>query len=127
VVQQVLGELGVGDRPVLNVLNKADLLVNSPAEIEATGPEARTADSVVVSAAMGWNIAEVIERIEAMLERGYQRVRVRIPYRETALVDLFHRKGTVDSERHTEEGTVITGSLPERYTRSFQPFLDRRK
>ena len=47
-----------------------------------------------------------------MLERGYERVRVRIPYDQTALVDLFHRKGTIATERHTDKGTLITGSLP---------------
>ena len=112
VVQQVLEELGVGDRPVLMVMNKADLLADSAAELERTLPEARAADSVVVSAERGWNIDELLERIETMLERGFLRLRVRIPYEKAALVDLFHRRGSVSSERHTDKGTLITGSLP---------------
>jgi GTP-binding protein HflX len=50
---------------------------------------------------------------------------VRIPYSDARLVDLFHRKGTVDTERHTETGTLITGSLPTRYAERFQPYLVR--
>jgi GTPase len=107
------------------VLNKADALAGSAEELERTLPEARAAESVVASAQLGWNIEEVLERIEAMLQRGYERLRVRIPYSQAGLVDLFHRKGTVDTERHTEQGTVITGSLPARYTPSFQPYLVR--
>jgi GTPase len=125
VVQGVLDDLHVSDRPMLMVMNKADLLADSAEELERTLPEARASDSVVVSAEFGWNVAELLERIEAMLERGFLRVRVRIPYDQTALVDLFHRRGTVATERHTEKGTVITGSLPARFAEPFRRFAVR--
>src|SRR2546421_3229947 len=85
VVQSVLDDLGVGDRPELLVLNKADLVAASAEQLEKTLPEARAADSVVVSAELGWNVDELLERIETMLERGFLRLHVRIPYAETAL------------------------------------------
>jgi GTPase len=125
VVRSVLDELHVGDRPMLTVLNKADLIAGSAEDAERAIPESRAADSVVVSAALGWNLDELLERIEAVLERGFLRVRVRIPYDQTALVDLFHRKGTIASERHTEKGTLITGSLPARYAAPFRPYAIR--
>jgi GTPase len=125
IVQSVLDELNVGDRPMLTAMNKADLVAGSAQELEPTLPEARAADSVVVSAAQGWNIDELLERIETMLERGFLRLRVRIPYDQAGLVDLFHRKGTIASERHTEKGTLITGSLPSRYAAPFAPFAVR--
>jgi GTP-binding protein HflX len=125
VVRSVLDELGVGDRPMLQVLNKADLLASSREELELTLPEARAADSVVVSASEGWNITELLERIEVMLERGYERLRVRIPYDQAHLVDLFHRKGAIATERHTPTGTLITGSLPTRYAEAFRPYAAR--
>jgi GTP-binding protein HflX len=125
IVQSVLGDLGVGDRPMLMVMNKADLMAESVAQLEQTLPEARAADCVVVSAQLGWNIDELLERIETMLERGFLRVRVRIPYAQTALVDLFHRKGTIATERHTETGTLITGSLPARFAAPFRRYAVR--
>jgi GTP-binding protein HflX len=106
-------------------MNKADLLAGSAEELERTLPEARAADSVVVSAKLGWNIDELLERIETMLERGFLRVRVRIPYDHAQLVDLFHRKGTIATEKHTDKGTLITGSLPARYAERFSPFAVR--
>ena len=125
IVQGVLDDLGVGDRPMLMVMNKADLLADSAEQLERTLPEARASDSVVVSAQLGWNIDELLERIEAMLERGYERVRVRIPYDQAALVDLFHRKGTIATERHTDKGTLITGSLPTRFAGPFRRYAVR--
>ena len=125
IVQGVLDDLGVGDRPMLLAMNKADLLAESAEQLERTLPEARAADCVVVSAQLGWNIDELLERIEAMLERGYERVRVRIPYDQAALVDLFHRKGTIATERHTDKGTLITGSLPSRFAGAFRRFAVR--
>ena len=76
----MLKDLGVGDRPALMILNKADLLADSAEELERTLPDARAANSVVVSAQRGWNTDELLERIEATLERGFLRVRVRIPF-----------------------------------------------
>jgi GTP-binding protein HflX len=124
-VRSVLEELNVGDRPMLTVMNKADLLGDSAEEVERSVDDARAADTVVVSAQRGWNIDELQERIETMLERGYLRLRVRIPYDQTQLVDLFHRKGTIATERHTESGTLITGSLPARYTAPFRRYAVR--
>src|SRR5919202_274345 len=124
VVHSVLDELGVGDRPMLQVLNKADLVASTPEELELTLPEACAADSVVVSAGQGWNISELLERIEVMLERGYERLRVRIPYDQAQLVDLFHRKGTIATERHTPTGTLITGSLPARFAEPFRRYAE---
>jgi GTP-binding protein HflX len=125
IVQGVLDELGVGDRPALMVMNKADRLGDSAEAVERTLPDARAADCVVVSARLGWNTPELLERIEAMLERGFLRVRVRIPYDQAALVDLFHRKGSIATERHTDKGTLITGSLPARFAGPFRRFAVR--
>src|SRR5438477_2546831 len=83
VVQAVLTDLGVADRPALMVMNKVDLVADSAEELERTLPEARASDCVVVSAQLGWNIGELVERIEALLERGFLRVRVRIPYEQS--------------------------------------------
>jgi GTPase len=125
IVQQVLDDLGIGERPALMVLNKADLLAASPEQLERTLPDARVADHVVVSARLAWNLPELLERIEGMLERGFLRVHVRIPYDQAALVDLFHRKGSIATERHTEQGTLITGSLPARFAGPFERFAVR--
>jgi GTP-binding protein HflX len=125
VVQSVLSDLGVGDRPALMILNKADLLADSAEELERTLPDARAANSVVVSAQRGWNTDELLERIEATLERGFLRVRVRIPFDQAALVDLFHRKGSIATERHTDKGTLITGSLPARFAAPFERYAVR--
>ena len=64
-------------------------------------------------------------REKALLERGFLRLRVRIPYEKAALVDLFHRRGSVASERHTDTGTLITGSLPARFAAPFQRYAVR--
>jgi GTPase len=125
IVRGVLEDLSVGEAPVLMIMNKADLLASSAAELERTLHEARSADSVVVSAQLGWNLDELLERIETMLERDFLRVRVRIPYEHAALVDLFHRKGTVATERHTDKGTLITGSLPARFAAPFRRYAVR--
>ena len=72
-VDETLKELGLGDKPRLLVLNKMDSLV--PAEngneldnIPGVGKYSGEYSSVVVSAALGWNLTTVLEKIEDNLK-----------------------------------------------------------
>jgi GTP-binding protein HflX len=73
-VEQTLAELGLADRPRLTVLNKADLLEGEGRlkVEEGTVPVPEWAgDAVVVSAARGWGLDGLRERIEEALAARY--------------------------------------------------------
>jgi GTPase len=70
-VERILADIGLSQKPVLTALNKVDL-------VEPRGPdgdalplhqqlETTRADFVAVSAATGWNVSELLERIESTL------------------------------------------------------------
>jgi len=75
-VEATLVELGLGEKPRLTVLNKADLLTGRDAH-RAEGPAAlaeyKTAlvgwpsDALLVSAAQGWGLDDLLRRIEEAL------------------------------------------------------------
>ena len=69
VVEQTLKELGLGDKPRILVVNKMDLLTDSPNG--ARPPEipgaAATGTVVLVSALKGWNLDGLLEEIEREL------------------------------------------------------------
>ncbi len=77
-VEKLLGELGLGGKPVIKVYNKADLY---------TGP--LPADGEVISALTGANLDRLLERIEEML----------FPEAELTLVVSFDRLGAVSRFR----------------------------
>jgi GTP-binding protein HflX len=78
-VEQTLAELGLADRPRLTVLNKADLIEGGGRRKveEGTVPVPEWAgDAVVVSAARGWGLDGLRERIELALAAAAEAQRV---------------------------------------------------
>lgn len=134
VVGEILADLGLQDKPVVTVLNKADRLVPPEAEDgerllaemrpEALGMEPLE-DTVLVSAEKGWGMDSLKGLIEETLNRASPRFDVLIPYEASSLVDLYRRKGTVESEEHTAEGTVLKGQLPARYRAQLERYALR--
>ena len=77
VVEQTLEELGLGDRPRLLVINKMDLLTDSPGASRETNSarglsvgaawDKNAAEGVLVSAEKGWNLDHLLAEIENQL------------------------------------------------------------
>ncbi len=65
--------------------------------------------------------------MEDILDREYQALEVLIPYADASLLDLFHRRGRVEEERFTAEGTWVKGRLPKRFAARFQALQVRRQ
>ena len=102
-VFQVLNELGAGDKPILEALNKADR-VNTAGMIEPAG-------AILISAKEGRGLdalkAEISRRIAALRHRA----ELLIPYDRGGVLSLIHGKGQVLSEEYTAEGTKVTALL----------------
>ena len=102
-VFEVLNELGAGDKPVIEALNKADR-VNVTGMIEP-------ADAILISAKQGRGLealkAEISRRIAAMRHRA----ELLIPYDKGNVLSLIHSKGQVLSEEYTDTGTKVVAML----------------
>ena len=96
-VRAVLGEIGAGRVPVLEVHNKADL----PAA--AAAPPANGA-GVWLSARTGRGVDALLERLRAQLRSAQSRVRLRLPRASFPLRAELYRVGQVEAERYTEGG-----------------------
>jgi GTP-binding protein HflX len=77
-VEETLAELGLSEKPVVNVLNKVDLLrrrdgtpVGGLEELrEQAAALAYRPDALLVSAEKGWGLGELLERVETVLQEG---------------------------------------------------------
>ena len=102
-VFEVLNDLGAGDKPVIEALNKADR-VNVTGMIEP-------ADAILISAKQGQGLealkAEISRRIAAMRHRA----ELLIPYDKGNVLSLIHSKGQVLSEEYTDTGTKVVAML----------------
>ena len=99
VTRTLLESLGADKIPMLNVLNKCDLL-------EGARPIC-TSDCVMVSAKTGEGIDEMLEKISKMLAPTQIRMTVLIPYSEGGLLGEIRAFGKVFSEEFTPEGTLV--------------------
>jgi GTP-binding protein HflX len=93
-VQQVLDELGAGEKPRLLVYNKADLV--DPAAADASVPAPMIAGSVLVSALSGYGMDTLRTRLAQLLSDLWEEVDVALPYSEGELLSRVRERGTVE-------------------------------
>ncbi len=70
-VERILADIGLESKPIVTALNKVDLLHLPPGQDVSTVLQERTGvtrtDFIPVSAVTGWNIPQLLERIETIL------------------------------------------------------------
>ena len=96
----VLDQLGAGDKPVLEALNKADK-ANLEGMIEPPG-------AVLISARTGEGLEALLSEIARRVAALRHPVELLVPYEKGATLSLIHEKGQVLSEEYGAEGTNVT-------------------
>ena len=105
-VEEMLEELGAGDKPLVTALNKIDLLdPDDWAGEDYPSP-------VFVSARTGKGIPQLLAVVDGMLQERMTPLRLLLPYSKGDLVSLIYEHGRVEREEFTAEGTLIEGRLP---------------
>jgi len=99
-VKATLAEIGAGDKPTLNVFNKADLPGASPARARRLGPFFRP---LCVSALKGEGLRELLEKAEAMLSASWQERELVLPRDRAGLLKEIYRIGQVLEAEHGEK------------------------
>src|SRR3954454_5429382 len=93
-VQQVLNDLGAGDKPRLVVFNKADLV--TAAALDAERPAPAIAGAVSISALTGYGLDTLRLELAALLASLWVEVDVRLAYTAGELLARVRERGTVD-------------------------------
>jgi GTP-binding protein HflX len=106
VVDRVLGELDMGARPRIEVINKRD----RPARHYAGD-----GDAVRISAATGLGLAALIERLDRMLRLEFRRMRLRLPMGRGDILSDIYRVGHVESVSYEADGIVVDCELHRKH------------
>ncbi len=106
-VNEVLTELGAAAIPRVTALNKIDLL-----EDAATVDLTLFPNAVAISALKQTGLDTLGEMIARVLAEQMEDIEVCVPYANSELVDLFHRRGIIGHEESQETGTHLIGRLP---------------
>ena len=102
-VRDVLAEVEATDIQELVVFNKCDLID----ETEKLALRGMEPGCLLVSAASGEGVAELLERIESLLPKPELFMKVLVPYSRGDLVSRIHSEGKVAKLEHRETGTYV--------------------
>jgi GTP-binding protein HflX len=100
VVLETVKELGCGDKPIITVFNKTDLLTDAP----VPASNGRTA---YISARTGEGLPDMLQSLTELLKSMRTKISLLIPYSQGKLVNTLHQYGEIIMEEHRPEGTYI--------------------
>jgi GTPase len=121
----VLRQLGVEDRPRLNVLNKIDRLSEKDLEI-LKNSNGRGVDTAFASAVTGVGLDELLEKIDAAMPIDpLLRLRLRLPLADGRSLSVVQGRGRVLRSEVEEGHLVLEAEVPESTARELQEFILR--
>ena len=97
VVLEVLASLGASDKPVIDVINKVDLMEAPP----------QWPGAIAISAKTGAGMEELLAEIKRQIRGVQKKLRVSIPYAQGAVLSMLHENGSVVSEEYTDTGMLV--------------------
>ncbi|MBQ4613271.1 MAG: GTPase HflX [Clostridia bacterium] len=106
VTGDLLRELGCGDRPVLQVMNKCDLVPDIVAREDQR--------CLYISAATGEGMAELLQAVALALPPDRRKVKLLLPFSKGALAEQCRREGSVEHEEYVPEGLSMIVTLGAR-------------
>jgi GTP-binding protein HflX len=119
-VQKVLAELDVSKKPVIEVLNKIDLVA------ESTGIPMGAPGSIAVSGLMKLGLDHLLEAIDAaLIEDPVVEVRFRLPQSEGAVMAALEAGAIVEGKRFEGNLAYVTARGPASLLNRFRRFRER--
>ncbi len=117
-VEEVLDEIGAGERPRVLVLNKIDLLDEEARE------ELRLAhpDALLVSGASGDGLSELEQRIEQELRHTLRPMELLVPYSQGASLAELHDVAGDLRRQDTPDGVLVRALVPARLAERYAKF-----
>ncbi len=121
-VMKVLTDLGVQDRPRLQVFNKTDLL--SPEDLaELIKANGRNANKIFTSGVTGYGLEDLLARMDAELPVDpLVQVHLRIPISDGRHLSLVHACGRVLNSKILDSHMLLEAELPESLARRLDDF-----
>ncbi len=113
VVYDTLKRLGIQDKPVLTAFNKTDLLEEGREELVCR--DGHSEDTVKISAKAKWNLDELIEKTERILNSGFLQIEKVFSYQEAGQLQLIRKYGNLFEEDYRGDGIYVRASVPLKY------------
>ena len=116
VTNEILQSLGCGDRPVIPVLNKWDLVGDADSALHLTG-------AVRISALKNEGIPALLQAIEDNLPVKPVDVTALLPFAKTGIAAQLRKAGALVSEEYVAEGLLIRARVEPREMALIKPYI----
>lgn len=115
VTKDLLESLNCGDTPIINALNKCDLIDDNTIEQDF-------GSYVKISAKTGDGIEKLLEEIDNNLPLRLKKTRVLIPFANAGLANEIRTKGTLLNEEYESDGIKIEAIVDEQIYSKIEKF-----
>ena len=110
-IRPELADGGASDTPLLEVLNKIDLLDPEAREMLANRASRGNEPAILISAVSGEGVATLTQRIDDLLGRGRRTVTLTIPWSDGAEIARIYGRGEVLDRKDGQDAIEITVRL----------------
>ena len=117
---EVLEELGAGDKPIITVLNKIDVL-DDP--VKLAGLEVSFPNTISVSAITGEGMDALLQKCSEMLADRVQTLTYRIPQSRGDIPGMLHREAKVLSTEYDGNDVILEAVVPASIAGRIAEFL----
>lgn len=117
VTQSLLSEIGAEKIPVLNVLNKCDLIAQTPISLND--------NTCLISAKTGFGLDLLLTRIGQLLTPSHTRMTLLLPYSEGGLLGELRARGTVFSEQYQNDGILLDAMIEIKSLYRFKGYVHK--
>ncbi|MDF3004871.1 MAG: GTP-binding protein HflX [Oscillospiraceae bacterium] len=117
VTQSLLSEIGAEKIPVLNVLNKCDLIAQAPISLND--------NTCLISAKTGFGLDVLLNRIGQLLTPSHTRLTLLLPYSEGGLLGEVRARGTVFSEQYENDGILLDAMVEIKSLYRFKGYVHK--
>ena len=118
-VETVLGQIGAETIPRIEVFNKCDLLD----EQTINAYRKRYPQALFISALNGSGFGDLITAITSTAASQDTLMNVVIPYKDSAMTALAHKRCNIVSESYEPEGTALTLYVAHNLVGRFEPYI----
>jgi GTP-binding protein HflX len=122
-VDEVLRELGAGDKPRVVAVNKVDLLGPASRRRVVAEISKRYPRVVAISATTSTGLEELLQVVEGVADEDMVRLKMLVPYGREQVLHELRQLGGLERSEFTAGGTVAWGRAPRAALHRFQPFL----
>lgn len=119
---QVLEELGVQNKPIIDVFNKIDLL-----PLSVRRKELNKTKGIFISALSGEGIQDLLKKITNLLEKDLVRITLLVPCFKNDIISKIFEKSIVLKKEYSNGNFILEVKLDKKHAEKFKKYLIKKK